>query len=271
MKWLKELLKRSPLLVKLVRLYRFLVDEAWFAAGARFAPKKFMDKSHVRKSWDFATPEAQEWHNRVLAVITEHFGRKQWPDALEIGCAEGIFTSYLASRCSSVEAFDISPVARDRAAERCAQFPNVRIGLLDLASDEINGYYDLVFAMDILSSIRGRKRLAGAASKLVNALREDGILIYTDNSMPLDVLHSRGSHTWWGSLFAVMVPDDCVLFLKSQFHLQLVYREEYVRDTEGGRDQLIAILRKSPAAGRKSSPEVLEDPIAGVTSPARYS
>jgi SAM-dependent methyltransferase len=271
MKWLKEFLKCSPLLVKLVRLYRFLVDEAWFAAWVRFAPKKFMDKSHIRRSWDFSSSDSQEWHSWVLTLIAAGIGTDQWGDVLEIGCSEGIFTSYLATRCRSVEALDISPIARDRAAERCAQFPNVRIGLLDLANDEVKGQYDLVFAMDILSSIRGRQRLTKAVSKLVRALREDGVLIYTDNSMPLDVLRSWGSHPWWGSLFAIMEPDDCLRFLESRFPLQLISREQYLQDPQGGRDQLFALLRKGSAGGRKSSSEVLEGPIAGVASPVRHS
>jgi SAM-dependent methyltransferase len=269
MKWLKKMLRRSPVLDKLVSLLRFLLNEAWFAGWVWIAPKKFMDESHLRRSWDFESPYSQEWHGRVLAVITARIGGDKWGDALEIGCSEGVFTSYLASRCRSVDAYDISSVARKRAAERCAQHPNVRIELLDLAKDEIPGQYDLVFAMDILSCIRGRKRLARAVNKLVNALRDGGILIYTDNSMPLDILRSWGSHRWWGPLLAMMEPEDCVHFLESQFRLQLVFREQYLPNRQGGRDQLIALLQKRPAPA--GCAEWLQEAIAGVAPAAEYT
>ncbi|MGA8728534.1 MAG: SAM-dependent methyltransferase [Terracidiphilus sp.] len=229
-----------------------------------------MDESHLRRSWDFATPDAQKWHIRVLAAIAAQIGNEHWGDALEIGCSEGIFTSYLAGHCRSIIAYDISPIARDRAVERCAQYPNVRIGLLDLASDEIQGQYDLVFAMDVLSCIRGHKRLAKATNKLVSALREGGVLIYTDNSTPLEVLRSWGSRRWWSPFLAMMEPDDCVRFLQSRFPLQLVSREQYLHDPEGGRDQLIALLQKSPAADRNTRLETRKSPIAGAAPPVRY-
>jgi SAM-dependent methyltransferase len=181
-----------------------------------------------------------------------------------------MFTSYLASRCRSIDARDISPVALKRAIERCTQLPNVRFELMDLAKDEIPGKYDLVFAMDILSCIRGRRHLANATAKLVNALREGGVLVYTDNSMPLEVLRSWGSHPWWGFFFSMMEPDDCVRFLENQFPLQLVYREQYLHDP-GGRDQLIALLQKRLTPDRKADPETLDNPVVGVAPPARYT
>jgi 2-polyprenyl-3-methyl-5-hydroxy-6-metoxy-1,4-benzoquinol methylase len=223
-----------------------------------------MDKSHLRRSWNFETSDMQEWHRRVLTVIASQTGGEQWGAALEIGCSEGVFTSYLAGRCHLVDAYDISPVARERAAERCAQYSNVRIGLLNLASDEIVGQYDLVFAMDVLSCIRGRDRLASATNKLANALRDGGILIYTDNSMPLDVLRSWGSHRWWSSFLAMMEPDDCVHFLENRYSLQLLSREQYLPDLAGGRDTLIALLQKSPTPGRKTSVEAIEQPIGAI-------
>jgi len=271
MNGLKKMLLRFPVLYKLAILFRFLVDEASFASWVWIAPKKFMDKSHLRRTWDFESSCSQEFHNRVLAVIAGRIGGEQWGDALEIGYSEGVFTSYLATRCRAVDAYDISPVARMRATERCAKYPNVRIELLDLAKDEIPGQYDLVFAMDILSCVRGRKRLTAAAKKLVSALRDGGILVYTDNSMPLDILRSWGSHRWWGPCLAMMEPDDCVQFLKTRFCLQLVYREQYLPDQQGGRDQMIALFQKGPVPGGKTDVESVEEPVASVALPVKYT
>jgi SAM-dependent methyltransferase len=271
MKRLKTAGRRSPGLYNFASLVRFLLEEAWFAGWVWIAPKKFMDESNLKRSWNFEAPDAQEWHNRVLAVIAAQIGREHWGEVLEIGCSDGVFTSYLASRCRSVEAYDISPAACIHAAERCAQYPNVRIELLDLAKDEIRGKYDLVFAMDVLSCIRGRKRLEKATDKLISALREGGILIYTDNSMPLDVLRFWGNHRWWSSFLAMMEPDDCVRFLERRFNLQLVSREQYLPDLQGGRDQLIALLRKGPAPSSKDGVKSVEHLVTSVTPPAWYT
>lgn len=248
MTWLKQLLRRSRALRGLVSLFRFLRQEVWFAAWSRIAPKRFMDQAHVQRSWDFESAVSQEWHNRVLAAIATATGAERWGDAIEIGCSEGVFTSYLATRCRSVNALDISPIAQARAAERCAQYPNVRIGSLDLVNGQLSGKYDLVFAMDVLSCIRGRRRLTIAAAKLKEALRDGGLLIYTDNSMPLDIQRSWGRRPWWGRLLAMMEPEDCVRFLQREFHLQLVHWEQYISTKEGSRDQSIALFRHEAAS-----------------------
>jgi SAM-dependent methyltransferase len=203
-----------------------------------------MDESHHKKSWDFSSPYSQKWHHWVLDRIAAQLGSAQWGDTLEAGCSEGIFTAYLASRCRSISACDISPVALERANDRCAQYPNVRFNLVDLGKDEIAGKYDLAFAMDILSCIRGRRRLTSAVNKLVNSLNDGGVLIYTDNSMPLEIRQSWGSRRWWSPVLAIMEPDECVGFLKREFPLQLVYSEEYHPDIERGRDELIALFKK---------------------------
>jgi SAM-dependent methyltransferase len=246
---LKRKLRRFPALYKRARLLRFLAEEAWFAGWVWAAPRKFMDHSHIKGTWSFDTPEARVWHRRVLDVVTARIGGAQWGDTLEIGCSEGAFTSFLAGRCRTVDACDISAVARARAAERCVSFRNVRISSLDLAQDEIPQQYDLVFAMDILSCVRGRKRLTAAARKLANALRDGGVLVYTDNSMPQDVLRSWGSHRWWGRRLAIMEPDDCIQFLQNGFGLQVVHREQYLPDLAGDRDELIALFQKLPFRG----------------------
>lgn len=265
------MLRRLPALYRLARLFQFLGNEAWFAGWVWAAPGKWMDLSHLRRSWDFESPANQHRHSRILTLVTNQIGGKRWGDALEIGCSEGVFTSHLGRRCRSVSACDISLVARTRAAERCAQYPNVRIDPLDLARDEIPGQYDLVFAMDILSCVRGRKRLAAAAAKLAKALRSDGLLVLSDCSMPLDIRHQWGSHRWWGRRLAMMEGDDYVKLLESHVGLRLVYREEYV--PEGGRlstswDVFIALFKKAYATGAGAGTEPVGDSVASVARPA---
>lgn len=206
-----------------------------------------MDWSHRNGGWNLDAPDGKAWHGRVLGTIEAQIGEPPWGDALEIGCSEGAFTSQLASRCTGVVACDISPVAAAKARARCDPFPNTRVAVLDPTRDEIPGQYDVVVAMDVLSCIRGRKRLMAALERLVSSLRDGGILVYTDNSMPLNVLDSWGRRPWWSRPLAMVEPDDCLTLLEQSFPVRVVAREPY---PEMGRDELIAILRKVPAAER---------------------
>ena len=255
----------------LVKLLRFLANEVWFAGWVWIAPKRWMDISHLRRSWSFERPAARQWHSRVLAVVEGQVCERKWGDALEIGCSEGVFTSNLSRRCRSVDAYDISPVARARAAERCAHCPNVRIGALDLATDDISGRYDLVFAMDVLSCIRGRKRLVSAVARLVSSLKTDGLLIVTDTSIPLDIRDFWGSRRWWRRWLAMMDSNEYVELLESTLRLRLVYREDYLPEGAQAKDcwdAFIALFQIVPAPGHETVIESVGGSAAGIVRTA---
>lgn len=246
---LKKVLRRIPGVrrgARLVRFVTFILHEAWWAWWLWVDPEKLFDQVHVERLWNFAAPRSQAYYSRVLAVVAEQSSGDRWGDTLEIGCSEGVFTAELACRCRSVSAYDISPTARARAAERCAQFPTVRIGPLDLTKDEIPGQYDLAFAMDVLSMVRGCKQMAAAAGKLSNALRSGGILAFGDCRMPLNIRRRWWSQRSW-SRWLPMNPDEYVELFEKSFGLRLVHREVFPPESEGlpdSWDWVIALFQK---------------------------
>jgi trans-aconitate methyltransferase len=159
---------------------------------------------------------------------------------LEVGCSEGVFTEYLARRCRSVIASDISSIAAVRAIERCSKYPNVRFTQMDVGKEELSGRYDVVFAMDVLYYIKGRSRTTAAALKLVNVVGEGGLLVFTDCRMPK---HLR---CWPWSRILPMAADDWVNLFQQFANLQLIYKEEYPpTEIPNFRDKLVVLFRKS--------------------------
>ena len=224
------------------RLLAAIVDETRWAWRVWVAPQKEMDQAHLRRDWDFEKPPEQKWHLHVLAVLVAQLGEEDWGDTLEIGCSAGGFTTYLARRCRSIAAYDFSPIACGLTAERFAQYPNVRIGRLDLVKDDIPGQYDLVFAMDVMECIMTRRhRKLGAAAKLANALRSGGLLVYTDCRLPKAV---RGR--WW-LWWLPQQADEWAPILTSTPGLRLVFQETYSpegQSSPGYPEKIIALFRK---------------------------
>ncbi len=77
--------------------------------------------------WDYTTVSHQQGRIRSeMEMLDAIRGEKQFASALEVGCAEGLFTEALAPRCESLLAVDISPVALSRAGCRLQNQPNAR-------------------------------------------------------------------------------------------------------------------------------------------------
>jgi SAM-dependent methyltransferase len=77
-------------------------------------------------------------------------GQGPFDRALEVGCAEGVFTELLASRCRELLAVDISEVAVDRAAARTRGVPGVRCEKRTLPREFPDGPFDLIVASDVM-------------------------------------------------------------------------------------------------------------------------
>jgi predicted TPR repeat methyltransferase len=228
------------------RVLSFFVDHMREAQRLRLNPQQAADEAHLLGVWNFENSVEREWQRHALAVIANQIGRERWGDALEIGCSEGVFTAELAQRCLSVTGYDISPVGLARAAERCGSYVNVRVGRLDVARDEIPGQYDLVFAMDVLWFVVGRKRRASIAPSLARAVRNGGLLVFSDSRMPKWI-----RHPFW-SLFFPMGADTWAKLLESVHGLTVVYKESYAYASKGQSipgywDKLFVIFRKEPA------------------------
>ena len=216
---MKRVLRRIPGLVSVYRKVRVLgwVLQDWCWSDAQ----QMSDRAHLTREWDFEVLEERQRYELVLGAVTEHRGRGPWGTALEAACAEGLFTLELARRCSGVTACDISPVACTRAAERCKEFPNVRISQWDIRRDPVVGSYDLVFLMAALSFVHGRRQLGRVTQKLADALRPGGLLVF--NEMRLLPEAERALWTKWLAEGAL----QNVAFMDGRHGLWLISKRVY--------------------------------------------
>ncbi len=122
----------------------YLLEPAWRDAEvfvpawdpARTSPEFFEAKYRADADpWKFASSASEL--ARYGAVIAALAGGR-FRHGLEPACSVGVLTRMLAPLCDRLEAFDLSPTAVARAAERCADLPQVEVrcaSLLDLVPD----------------------------------------------------------------------------------------------------------------------------------------
>jgi 2-polyprenyl-3-methyl-5-hydroxy-6-metoxy-1,4-benzoquinol methylase len=130
--------------------------------------------------WGYEREEERQRHRAALDLIERAPGAHRPARALEVGCAEGVFTELLARRCAELQAVDFAPLALERTAARCADHPQVRVARVDLRRDPLGGSYDLIVAMDVLSSIHRPGVLRRVRDRLVDSLEPGGMLLVGD-------------------------------------------------------------------------------------------
>lgn len=101
--------------------------------------------------WDYAHSPFEAYKRGVLlrAVGSRHYGR-----ALELACAIGETTRYLAPRCLRVRALDSSATALREARRRIGQAERVELVQAQLPSEMPKGRFDLIVASEILYYLR---------------------------------------------------------------------------------------------------------------------
>ena len=90
--------------------------------------------------WKYTNSYEQTKYEQTLALLPE----ASIQSALEIACAEGHFTAQLAPRVSTLLAVDISEIALQRTAERCAEFSHIQYQQFDLTKDSLSDTFDLI-------------------------------------------------------------------------------------------------------------------------------
>ena len=96
--------------------------------------------------WGFTSRWYEE---RKRAVTLASLPEQRFASALEIGCSIGVLTSQLAPRCDALLAVDVSAGAVQRARDRVAGEPRVRVELADVASDFPAGPFDLIVVSEV--------------------------------------------------------------------------------------------------------------------------
>ena len=129
--------------------------------------------AHQADPWKYTTPYEQANYEQTLALLPAEC----FHNALELACAEGHFTSQLAPHVEHLVAADISELALQRAAQRCAQYDHIEYRQLDLARDPIPGSYSLIVCSEVLYYMGSRGELKGVAQKMRDALLTGGYLV----------------------------------------------------------------------------------------------
>ena len=129
-------------------------------------------------AFDYIANEAEVIrHRNELAMLDRVIGAGRFNRALEIGCAEGIFTEQLANRCDSLLAVDFLEVAAVRARQRVGSKSAVNFGVLNIRLDPLPGEFDLICAIHVLDYIRNPLLLRKIREQIVSSLKPGGYLL----------------------------------------------------------------------------------------------
>jgi glycosyltransferase involved in cell wall biosynthesis/SAM-dependent methyltransferase len=138
--------------------------------------------------WGYGSEYEQKKYDYTLALVPDPRPLR----ALEIACAEGMFTGRLASRVGHLIAADISSRALERASARCASLDNVQFRQLDLIADVLPDGQDLIICSEVLYYLEDRAQLSEVLAKLRDALAPDGRLIMANHFLLKDDPSSTG-------------------------------------------------------------------------------
>jgi 2-polyprenyl-3-methyl-5-hydroxy-6-metoxy-1,4-benzoquinol methylase len=174
--------------------YHFLL-----AALDRMRGSKRVLHAHLNQNfekadpWNYAgSPIQSERFDSALRLLDSARKGRSYETAFEVGCAEGIFTRMLVSRCQSLLSVDIVRAALARATERCAGL-GVTFSYWDLSSSPVPVHPDLLVMMDVLELYFRPEDVRTARDKLVGALEPGGHLLLGGSRQ--DLLFETA---WWG-------------------------------------------------------------------------
>jgi len=143
--------------------------------------------------WNYATtPNQLERIRSEIGMLDAVRGKERFRNALEIGCAEGLFTEKLSPLCERLLAVDISSVALDRARMRLGK-GGVDFALWDMRADPIPEAYDLIVVIHAMEYVRNPLCIRRVRTKLVKGLSHGGYLLL--GTMKVADIYEDA---WWG-------------------------------------------------------------------------
>jgi SAM-dependent methyltransferase len=147
----------------------------------------------------------------------------------------------------TLEAFDLSTKALERARQTCAGLGNVSFFQRDLAdgTGDGDGDYDLILCSEILYYLRDRAAIAAVARRLADALRPGGHVLMANPNMVSDDKESTGFdfNTVGARSFAAIFSSTPGLEYVRELRTDL-YRIQLFRRRAG----------EGPAEGRHAAP-----------------
>jgi SAM-dependent methyltransferase len=99
-----------------------------------------------RDPWCF---ETSPYEDAKYAATLAALPRPSYRSAFEIGCSIGVLTARLARRCRSLVSVDVSPLALERAVERCRDLSQVRFARMRVPEDFPGESFDLIVVSEV--------------------------------------------------------------------------------------------------------------------------
>ncbi|MDR9773509.1 trifunctional glycosyltransferase/class I SAM-dependent methyltransferase/polysaccharide deacetylase [Rhizobium hidalgonense] len=146
--------------------------------------------------WNYVSVYEQVKYAQTLSLIPQGIDK-----ALELACAEGIFTEKLAAKVGRMTATDISQRAIDRAVERCHGQDNVELLVLDFVRQDLPPEQDLIVCSEVLYYMKDEEMLAAVCRKMAAALKPGGYLVTAHAHIRRDEPNRTGFD--WGNPFGV--------------------------------------------------------------------
>lgn len=190
--------------------------------------------------WDQVFENANPWaydsryEQTKYEYTLDMVGDARPKSALELACAEGHFTVQLADKVETLLATDISTTAIKRAAERCADHPNVRFDQLDFFNNPIPGSYDLITCSEVLYECGSMPRLRAIARNIFDHLNPGGAVVMAHVIEVSEERHRSGFD--WDGVFGAKTIAEVFgeiegLSLEAQIESE-IYRIHRFRKTE---------------------------------------
>jgi 2-polyprenyl-3-methyl-5-hydroxy-6-metoxy-1,4-benzoquinol methylase len=178
----------------------FLLRAIWEAmldSPARGETELNHEFAPLEDPWSYASAPCHVYRiSREVEMLDAVRGDRRFEKAMEVGCAEGLFTEKLAPLCDSLLAADISSVALARARRRLQAYEQVQFAHWDLRVHPVQGIYDLIVTVHALEYVRNPFYIRRAREKLVNSLRPGGYLLI--GTMKVGDIYED---SWWGRFF----------------------------------------------------------------------
>ncbi len=105
---------------------------------------------------------------------------------LEVGCSDAVLTAELGARAQRLVVADISWLALQEAAARCAGAANVSFQRTDLFEEPLPPGNDLIVCGDVLRWAEKPAQLQAGARRLIDALAPGGALVVTSSTSSAD-------------------------------------------------------------------------------------
>ncbi len=138
-------------------------------------PKSYFDAVYGDRldPWGF---ESTWYEERKRAITLAALPKARYERAFEPGCAIGVLTRELASRCDEVVAWDVHPAVVDECARRCADVDHVDVTVGAIPDRWPAGRFDLVVLSEVAYYL-DRNGLEALAAHLRGSSAANGTVV----------------------------------------------------------------------------------------------